>query len=302
MRRILIIIAVGAVIIVLVDLELAIQIQKQEASSNTTNYQNYREYSPLFNSHVSAIISSIWSWIGNNIEVISAGITAIATAIMAIFTGRLWFSTEKLWKTTNTSIDLAREEFTASHRPWISVEISVGDLTYDAQGDVQIKVKFDLKNVGNSPATNVDIDSEFVVVFGDSRPFQKAISDRNKFRPSGTGNLGHAFLGDNLFPGETHTHFHILPISRASIDAFNRKQAADFGRPVGETFFVPTLVGCVDYKFTFAEGRHQTGFILDLRKRDIKNPNIALRFDIREGNIPAERLWLVSGSIGIPPD
>lgn len=75
----------------------------------------------------------------------------------------------------------------------------------------------------------------------------------------------------------------------------------DAAKKMGMTY-LPTLVGVVDYKFTFAEGHHQTGFILDLRKRDVANPNIALHFDIQEGTVPRSRLWLIQGFMSVPPD
>jgi hypothetical protein len=151
------------------------------------------------------------------------------------------------------SADVAKDTLVATNRPWISVGISIGsDLTYDGQGDARVIINFVLKNVGKSPAANVQIDAEIVPIFGDTRPFQKAIADRNKIRPAGLGNLG-----VTLFPDEIQTHSHNLPISRASIDTHVKKMAADFGddaaKKMGLTFLA-TLVGCVDYKFTFAEG------------------------------------------------
>jgi hypothetical protein len=196
------------------------------------------------------------------------------------------------------SADVAKDTLIVTNRAWISVNIGIGsDLTYDAQGDARVVIKFVMKNVGNSPAVNVQVDPEFAVVFGDAQPFQKEISDRQKRRPAGLGNLG-----VTLFPGETQTHSRNLPISRASIDAFNQKRSTDLGLKNVGTVFMPTLVGCIDYKFTFAEEHHQTGFILDLRKRDPENPNTALAFDVQEGVIPAARLWLTQGFIGVPPD
>jgi len=241
--------------------------------------------------------------------------TAVFNLFLMIFTGVLAFGgliqlnlltrAEHIAADTaqaaKQSAEVAKDTLVATNRPWISVDIGIAsDLTYDAQGDARIVIKFILKNVGKSPATNVRIEPEFAVIFGDSRPFQKAISDRQKLRPAGLGNLG-----VTLFPGETQIHSHNLPISRVAIDTYIKKMAADYGEEAAKTMgmsFLPTLVGCVDYKFTFAEGHHQTGFILDLRKRDPTNPNIALHFDIAEGTIPADRLWLIQGFIGIAPD
>jgi hypothetical protein len=41
--------------------------------------------------------------------------------LMAIFTASLWRSTSKLWKASETQIRLARDAFSATHRPRIVV-------------------------------------------------------------------------------------------------------------------------------------------------------------------------------------
>ncbi len=187
------------------------------------------------------------------------------------------------------------------NRPWVSVRPEIGsDLTYDAQGDARVVINFILQNVGKFPAANVQVDAEIVPIFGDPRPFQKAISDRNKLRPAGLGNLG-----VTIFPGPPQIMSINLPIPRTAIDAFHKKMADDYGADAAEKMgltYIPTLVGVVDYKFTFAEGHHQTGFILDLRRRSTKNPNIALNFNVADGAVPQSQLWLMSGFISVPPD
>ena len=78
-------------------------------------------------------------------------ITAIATAIMAAFTGCLWWSTKKLWETTEKSIELAREEFIATHRPKLRVHsISFTyNCTIEAEG---WNVQYLIDNIGESSA------------------------------------------------------------------------------------------------------------------------------------------------------
>lgn len=196
------------------------------------------------------------------------------------------------------SADVARDTLIATNRPWVSVDIGIGsDLVYDTEGNARITINFLLKNVGKSPAANVQIIPKIAVIFGDSKSIQKEIAAAVRMKPPGLGNLG-----VTLFPGDTQLHAQSLPISRADIDAFNKKMAADYGEMSIGTAFLPTLVGCVDYKFTFTEGHHQTGFILDLRRRDPATPNAAFGFDIKDGNVAANRLSLIQGFIGVPPD
>jgi hypothetical protein len=199
----------------------------------------------------------------------------------------------------NNSIAAAKTE--DPNRPWVSVHPEIGsDLTYDAQGNARVVINFILQNVGKFPAANVQVDAEIVPIFGDARPLQKAIADRNNLRPAGLGNLG-----VTIFPGPPQIISLNLPISHTAIEAFNKKMVVNYGADEAKKMgmmYLPTLVGVVDYKFTFAEGHHQTGFILDLRMRDLKHPNLALGFNVKDGTIPKSRLWLIQGFISVPPD
>jgi hypothetical protein len=240
--------------------------------------------------------------------------TAVFNLFLMIFTGVLAFgglyqlsllgraehiATETA-QAAKQSADVAKDTLVATNRPWISVDIGiVSDLTYDAQGDARIEIKFDLKNVGKSPAANIVIDAEIVPIFGDAKSLQKTISDRNNARPPTLGDLG-----ITLFPGDERTMVINLPISRASIEASNKEVWGLSGeKTVDKTDLVyfPTLLGCVDYKFTFSPGHHQTGFILNLRKRDWSHPNASLGFNVKDGTIIRNDLWLTQGFIGVPP-
>src|SRR5207244_9521497 len=54
------------------------------------------------------------------------------------------------------SVALAQRD----QRPWVSVDMSIASpLTYDHNGDARITLRFILKNVGRSPATDVSVDT-----------------------------------------------------------------------------------------------------------------------------------------------
>lgn len=253
---------------------------------------------------------SLWDRTWEDAVALYTAVLTIFTGLLAVISGiqigfliqadkmarRSFIATRRSADAAKKSANVARDTLIVNNRPWVAVGITIGsDLTYDQQGDARVVIVFTLKNVGNSPAANVTVHAEIVPVFGDPIPFQKELSDRAKLRPVGLN-----IDGVTLFPGETQTHAHNLPISRASMEQFHQKFKTDFGDDIAGRFF-PTLVGCIDYKFTFEDGHHQTGFILDLRKRDATNPNLALTFDIAEGTVPANRLWLIQGFIGVPP-
>lgn len=81
--------------------------------------------------------------------------TVIATIVMAIFTVCLWYSTRNLWKTTEKSIELAREEFIANHPPKLRVHSVILEYDYipviggGRPGEIQCFVD----NIGGSMAT-----------------------------------------------------------------------------------------------------------------------------------------------------
>jgi hypothetical protein len=91
-------------------------------------------------------------------EVISAVITAIATAVMAFFTFTLARSTKKLWETTNKSVDLAREEFIATHRPKIIVR-SFQITNRDMPIGKPIGFIFIAQNIGETAAKIIEVRS-----------------------------------------------------------------------------------------------------------------------------------------------
>jgi hypothetical protein len=66
-----------------------------------------------------------------------------------------------------------------------------------------------------------------------------------------------------------------------------------------------SLIGCVDYKFTFADGHHQTALMYDLRMHTGGNPGSWLTIDARAIPIPQDHLGLLpamGGLISVPPD
>jgi hypothetical protein len=222
------------------------------------------------------------------IEEHDGAIVAIFTVVLAISTILLWNATRNLGKDTRDSIKVAQKDFTATHRPWVSVDLAVAsDLTYDTQGDAHIAINFTLKNTGHSPAANVSVEA---AMFTPSQTRHDAIAAQNEMcgnvrkQAPTRGRLGHT-----IFPGDVFAVQLILPIPRKDIEAA-------IGHSEESKWFAPTLIGCVDYKFTFEDGHHQTGFYADLHKHAPNNP--ANMFNADEGSVPAAHIQLVHGFIG----
>jgi hypothetical protein len=231
----------------------------------------------------------------------NGSVAAAAGLAVAVFTLILWQSSRAQIKEIREQIDLARQEFESEHRPWISinkVKIRSG-IAYDDDGTGRLDIALHLENVGNTPAVHVEIAHEIVLVFGDPLPRHKEISEQMRSRPPQRIDIGFT-----LFPGKRRTVYAKLAIFPAAIEAFNRKFATDYLRPYnGETVIFPTLIVCVDYCFTFAPGHHQTSQIQDLRRISLEGGHIGFAvFDVKDGPIPKESLWLTPPMFGVSPD
>lgn len=94
---------------------------------------------------------------------VTDSLLVLFTAILAIFTGLLWCSTKKLWGTTKDSVDLAREEFIASHRPKIIVR-NFGIMDGEIPNGKPINIFFVAANIGESTGKIVEVRSATVVL------------------------------------------------------------------------------------------------------------------------------------------
>jgi hypothetical protein len=101
--------------------------------------------------------------------------TALATFAIAAFTGTLWWSTRGMLRVTNRSIDLARDEFRATHRP--KIRLKHLQLVSDIWTNERIIVNPTFVNRGTANARLNTAGLRFVIVRADRAiPFDPAIS------------------------------------------------------------------------------------------------------------------------------
>lgn len=94
-------------------------------------------------------------------------IGALSGAAVAAFTGTLWWSTRGLFRATNASIQLARDEFIATHRP----KIIVYGMEVSLPGDDKPRpVHFRFVNTGDTDASVTLIESKIVYAKGMAVP------------------------------------------------------------------------------------------------------------------------------------
>jgi len=228
------------------------------------------------------------------------------TKALAIFTAGLFgatlvlaVATVLLWNTTARTLDQLGREFEAEHRPWIPAQVELASGWTWKDGDATVALRFGLRNIGRSPATNVDVHTK---IFPNGWGFPSPAEAQKQLSQSVRGDIikpGEG-MGQTIFPGEAIRYrFIVMSIGAAdferSREAF-KKQFPEANR----TSFTPIVVGCITYRFLGKP--HQTGFILELSGSDPMNPFTVLTLDAAQGDIGITQLrladyWVASAVI-----
>jgi hypothetical protein len=184
-----------------------------------------------------------------------------------------------------TQANTAQQEFVMSERPWVSINLGdFGDLRFSSDGSPSITVRWTLKNTGHSPAGYTHIEWKIVPirfdeVFSAPSPAQKklCLPLRTHAKPD--------FDAFTLFPDSSTERQQSVSISAE--DVRNQENGAtnrDYNRA---TFFV---LGCVDYRFEFETGHHQTGFVYELSKYELRNGVLFDRIDTSPNTVVPRNL------------
>jgi hypothetical protein len=212
-------------------------------------------------------------------------ITAIAAAVGAIGLFFIYLSFED-----------ARTATELSQRPWVSIDpIQLTDLIFDRNG-AHVSVAFTLKNSGHSPAAHTFLEAELFPLQGENFVFSALDRQQHICGPlrARADNDRAEFATFTLFPDVA------IPKSiglSVGMDQINQAERHDGGKP----FLMELLIlGCVDYRFEFEKGHHQTGFMYSLaRSGDPKHPDVPYVMYPQDGGIlPASLLILTPWPFG----
>lgn len=244
-----------------------------QANYNEQNYSN-PYFDEKLNDKVIGLSPEWWT-------AIFTGVLAIFTIILSISTIGLWISGENQIKTTRrlaiwqsrqtrASLKISERALIATHRPWITVSIDIkGPLSYDPRG-AYFPFRFNLENVGKSPAKNVFVRPEIVCPESvDGNPITPQDVQRRIIRDVKKYNC-YPF-GNTVFPG-------ITDVQELGVylpwDKFEQARS-------NKDYILPTLVGVVVYISEFSDAPHVTGFIVDIAR------DLALRpATVHEGRRP----------------
>lgn len=219
-----------------IDIEtLKVAKDARDASKDAATYAGYG----LFISLLAAVIAFFqWRMFGKQLGFMkSSNDTATKAANAALET-----------------VNLGREQYVATHRPWIKVQLNhAGDLKRDSDGGWRIDLVFKIKNVGNTPAQNVYPNPRFYAGEGSSDEVKQAqLKLATEYKPIVDANL----VGLTIFPGES-SKIHIT--IRITKDVAENKDLIHIG--FSDCFPRLFIVGSVHYKSTLGEMPHRTGFI-----------------------------------------
>jgi hypothetical protein len=145
LRRLSCAMGIVAVLIAIVALEVSLltpyygEICSKAANTNQENCARYN------------LVLVVLCHIAEALNYISPALTAIATAVVGAFTYTLWRATSSQARVAQQTIDLARDEFLAAHRPELVVH-SVRLLDPRAQSSDPLAVQFGIINAGTSAA------------------------------------------------------------------------------------------------------------------------------------------------------
>jgi len=199
-------------------------------------------------------------------------------------------------KAAQQSASTAVAQLETTDRPWIkAVPQAWSPLTFQNNGDLSFNVTFALSNVGRSIATDVTIYSGVFVPAWEGaahfrQPLERQTALCNKVQPAG--------LMFALFPGETKQLTVGVAISREEMEKNAVPPPPGIPNPPTEKRTDPMLFGCVDYRIASLPKHHQTGFIYDIVRTDLKTPNVPYLIivgqDLPATNVSLER-WMFGG-------
>lgn len=217
-------------------------------------------------------------------------VVAAASIVTAGFGIALWLSTRNLWKETKrlakgaedqhgtlkASVEEARraadaagnaaDAAVAAQRPWIRVELEPDGLVQNASNGVRVKLISKYRNVGNSPATNVQIWSVM----------------RLAAKP-------HVWLDERgIWPADDKTGFSIFPAVEGIKDVWAlipKSELVQDGGAIGHFHFVVT----VDATYRFVGGEGHTR-----KEYELKGPHMMEAIDIGKLPVQADQIRLES--------
>lgn len=214
-------------------------------------------------------------------------ISAIVTAGSLILLWRTLMSAQETYRETKRQADIAEAALQEANRPWLSVQPSLaGDLRWlDDKKVWRINIDFVMKNYGGSPAINVEVEYDIVLIHKEVETLKAVVA-------KASSRVAREVLGHQVFPNEKFIWSVDTPISSELLVSFARSfnvEPKDFPA-------VFSLVGCVVYNSVAGRQNKTTDFMVQFGRTDPARPTW---MGVKMGeSVPCDRLILTRSFAG----
>lgn len=214
----------------------------------------------------------------------AAWVSALLTFFGVVLIFFTLFYTARTLDEARATTAVAQQALIAQERPWVSVNMRIGsNLVFD-KGHGQITIDFLLKNFGNSPALEVEIEFKIITVLTNAWDVMKEISRIAKNRSKQRGEK----IGHRIFPDQDEFVYSIgKPITQKEVYEAYKDIGIDEIK-----MFTAFIVGCAVYKSAFSDENHITEFFVMMGKADPNNPKNFMALSTEDGVTPADQLSL----------
>lgn len=204
-------------------------------------------------------------------------LVALLAAVIAFMQWRMFGKQLGYMKTSNetasTAANTAKDEFEASQRPWIKVQLHhTGNLVREADGGLALSLSIKMENIGNTVAQNAYPNPGFYLGEGfvdevKSRQSQLA----SEFKPLADS----SHVGMTIFPGDSFAIPITICVSKGEVD---KKSGTHAEMGFGDCLPPLFIVGSVHYKSATGDREYRTGFIRELASPKVAKPGTRILF------------------------
>lgn len=193
--------------------------------------------------------------------------TLVGLVFYTIFTYRILCASKKSADAAKESADTAASQLEMAERPWISGPITVtGPFVIGTAVGAHLSVTFDMKNIGQSPASNVV--KRAMLTTGEYGSGQDTISERKHLCDNLTNSIlnsdGQFWFPETIFPNTETPEEDGTILSDPATQYFQKHS--------DETYPTYRIVTCVAYMSTFNNDvAYYTGRIYGIEPSDSKN-------------------------------
>jgi hypothetical protein len=192
-------------------------------------------------------------------------------------------------------------EMQAERRPWVSIDLAVGSITWGPDG-AKVIGSYELKNSGHRPAMNVFVQDAVVPFFGPD-PHDNVLDRVKEILEVVQKNPG---MGFALFPDQSRSVGSTNPLTQKDVVKFQDwfRSLKSPGAPADAPLraapnAIPlVIVYAIDYGGDVEGAHHQDFCWAFIGPRDPANPNGGTLPTPINSNLSASEIKVVYGSIG----